>query len=184
VIIVAVAASYSLYWFSGGPDFGARYWFLMLLPCLVLTTRAIEALAESRGTTLASRADIVVTRSLVAVAALSVMATVTFLPWRAADKYHHYRGMRPGAQTLSSRDAGNSLVLVNGLRHPDYASAAPFNKEVPTAGAPVFAWARSRVVVDSLIAAFPDRTPLYVDGPTVSGGGFTLARDWGSNAPR
>jgi hypothetical protein len=38
------AGLHSFYWFSGGPDFGARYWYLALFPCLVLTARGLEAL--------------------------------------------------------------------------------------------------------------------------------------------
>ena len=41
-VICAIAGIHSFYWFSGGPDFGARYWYLILVPCLVLTARGLE----------------------------------------------------------------------------------------------------------------------------------------------
>src|SRR5690606_8209702 len=49
-VIVAVAGIHSFYYFSGGPDFGARYWYLILLPCLVLTARGLEWLAGLAAT--------------------------------------------------------------------------------------------------------------------------------------
>ena len=45
-LAVAVVAAYSCYWFAGGPDFGARYWFLVLFPCLWWTARGAATLAE------------------------------------------------------------------------------------------------------------------------------------------
>ena len=35
-VIVSVIGIHSLYWFSGGPDFGARYWFLIIIPCIAI----------------------------------------------------------------------------------------------------------------------------------------------------
>ena len=32
VFVLAIVASNSLYWFAGGPDFGARYWYLAIVP--------------------------------------------------------------------------------------------------------------------------------------------------------
>lgn len=43
--LAAIWAAMSLYWFSGGSDFGARYWYAMILPCVVLTVRGAQGLA-------------------------------------------------------------------------------------------------------------------------------------------
>ena len=45
-VIAAVFIAHFFYYFSGGPDFGARYWFLMLIPLGALTARGISALKE------------------------------------------------------------------------------------------------------------------------------------------
>jgi hypothetical protein len=42
--IVVVVALHSAYWFSGGPDFGARYWYLAIVPCTVLAGRALASI--------------------------------------------------------------------------------------------------------------------------------------------
>jgi hypothetical protein len=167
-LILAVVVSYSAYWFSGGPDFGARYWFLVILPCAVLTVRGAQALAERLGP---HGFPAVVTGLLV----LSLSAFVNVFPWRAIDKYHHYRGMRPDIRELDRRvDFGPSLVLIRGNRHPDYASAFPYNPLDLHASRPVFAWDRSPEVRARLLAAYPKRPVWTVEGPTVTGGGFRV----------
>lgn len=162
----AVVLLHAFYWFSGGPDFGARYWFLAILPLAALTASAVERLPESRDAR---------TRLTVAVFSLSAVALVCFVPWRAADKYHRYRGMRPVLESVAPESGfGRGLVLVRGRRHPDYASAAALNPIDPMADAPVFAWDRDPEVRRRVVAAYPDRPVFLVDGPTVTGDGYRL----------
>ena len=167
-LILVVVALYSTYWFSGGPDFGARYWFLVILPCAVLTVRGAEALAERLGH---QGSSAVVTGMLI----LSLSAFVNVFPWRAIDKYHHYRGMRPDIRDLDRRyDVGPSLVLIRGNRHPDYASAFPYNPLDLRESRPIFAWDRSPEVRAQLLAAYPQRPVWIVEGPTLTGRGFRV----------
>ena len=44
--IAVVVGLHSFYWYSGGPDFGARYWYLVIGPFLVLTARGVFRLAD------------------------------------------------------------------------------------------------------------------------------------------
>ncbi len=162
----AVVGLHALYWFSGGPDFGARYWFLAILPLAALTASAVERLPESREAR---------TRLTLAVLSLSALALICFVPWRAGDKYHRYRGMRPGVESAAPESGfGRGLVLVRGRRHPDYASAAALNPVDPRADAPVFAWDRDPEVRRRVVEAYPDRRVFLVDGPTVTGDGYRL----------
>ena len=39
--------TFFFYWYSGGPDFGARYWYLILVPLVVLSVRGLQALQGS-----------------------------------------------------------------------------------------------------------------------------------------
>jgi hypothetical protein len=161
-VIVGVVGVHSLYWFSGGPDFGPRYWFLVLLPCVALVASALTTIdampaVRSRGTA--------------AALLLSLSAMVTFVPWRATDKYYHYRGMRPDLRTVA-REHGfgpKSLILVRGRRQPDYHGAAMLNPVDLRSPAPIYAWAHSDSVDAAVVAAYPDRTVWTVDGPTVTG---------------
>lgn len=162
---LAVVGVYSLYWFSGGPDFGPRYWFLILFPCVALTARGARRLAAARGD-----------RVLVGLAVLCASALLVFVPWRAVDKYHEYRGMRPDVRDLAeARGFGRSLVLIRGDRHPDYASAAARLPVDLASAAPVYAWDRSPSVRRRLLEAFPDRPVWIVEGPTVTGDGYRIA---------
>ena len=170
-VIAMVIGLHSLYWFSGGPDFGARYWWLILFPCIALTTRGIERLEG-----LAERAQRGAGRRVLTGAAVLVGATVLlFVPWRAADKYYHYRGMRPEARRLPARlHLGNAIVLVRGNRFPDYASAAAYNPIDSAAVQTRFAWDRGAGVRRQLVRAYPGRAFWILDGPTLTGDGYRM----------
>ena len=168
-VVVMIAGLHAFYWFSGGPDFGARYWYLILLPMLALVTRGIE---ESDR----SLAGAMTTGPASGVAALAtLLALLAFVPWRGIDKYWHYRGMRPDVREMArAHDFGRSLVLIRGNRHPDYHGAATFNPVDLQAAVPVYAWDRGAATRDSLYAAYPDRSVWVIDGPTLTRGGYHI----------
>jgi hypothetical protein len=167
--ILAVIAAHAFFWFSGGPDFGARYWYLILIPCLVLTARGLDVVMNA----VANSAE----RARPAMAALILVAgtLLVFLPWRSVDKYHHYRQMRPDIRRLEAEHAfGRSLVLVRGRRFPDYMSAAVYNPIDLASAAPIYAWDRSDAVRRALLEAYRDRPVWIVDGTTRTNGGFRV----------
>lgn len=168
-VIGAVFTAYFFYYFSGGPDFGARYWYLMIVPLAALTVRGLAYL-EARSS--ASGHD---SRILIAVLLLSLFAFVNVVPWRAIDKYHHYLGMRPDIRQLAiDYDFGRSVVLIRGDEHPDYSSAAVYNPLAPYADAPIYVRDRSPQVTDRVLEAYSDRPVWVVDGPTVTGAGYAV----------
>jgi hypothetical protein len=153
-------AVYSLYWFSGGPDFGARYWHLIVIPLVIWTARTLDQQKFAAA----------------GVAALAV-ATVLFVPWRATDKYRNYLNMRPDVREMNFAgapgDTRPALVLVRGRRHPDYASASYYNR-LDFQGPVVFAWDRDPATRAAVLAAYPGRRVYIVEGPTVTGGGYRI----------
>jgi 4-amino-4-deoxy-L-arabinose transferase-like glycosyltransferase len=173
-VMAAFFAVYSLYWFSGGPGFGARYWYLILVPCVALTVKGMEFLqtkieATAAGSTGANM------RVIVGVLALCALTLLNYFPWRAIDKYHHYLGMRPDIRYLAQEYGfGKSLVLIRGERHPDYASAAIYNPLDLHADMPVYAWDRTPEVRAQALSAYPDRPVWLVDGPTITRGAFKV----------
>ena len=180
IAILAIVAAHALYWFSGGPDFGARYWYLIIVPCCVVVARGILVLAERLGPATSERAaapgDARV-RVLLAAGALCLAALITFVPWRAADKYFHYRGMRPDIRRLANEhDFGPDLVLVRGRRFPDYASAAAYNPIDLRSDHTIYAWDRSPEVRAAVLEAYPDRWVWIVAGPSVTGDGYEVER--------
>jgi hypothetical protein len=163
-VVIAVVGAHTFYWFSGGPDFGARYWFLIIVPCVALTASGVQAIGLTDG------------RAAIGLIVLCVASLVCFFPWRAADKYYHYRGMRAEIRALArEHNFGRSLVLVRGERMPDYASAVVWNPVDLHAPAPIFAWDRGAEVRKKLLEAYPDRTVWVLDGPSRTGDGFRIA---------
>jgi hypothetical protein len=177
-VIVTVAGIHSFYWFSGGPDFGARYWYLIIVSCVALAARGVVELGDS----LASPADGAPakargqSRAIGVALALTLAMVVTFLPWRAVDKYYHYRRMRPDIRDIAAdREFGRSLVFIRGNRHPDYASAVAYNPLDLRDSTTVYAWDVSPEARAEALRAYADRTVWFIDGPTITGDGFRVA---------
>ncbi len=171
-VIAMIAGIHSFYWFSGGPDFGARYWYLVLVPCVVLAARGMEEVAV----TAAPYGPNMFGRATVATLGLVMASLLAFVPWRSIAKYHHFRNMRDDVRTLAAeRHFGRSIVLVRGNRHPDYASAAIYNPLDLHADAPIYVWDASPDVRRQALAAYPDRPVWILDGTTVTGGAFRVA---------
>lgn len=168
-----VVGIHSFYYFAGGPDFGARYWFLIVVPTIVLTVRGVEALAGSLSRRIGS-STVAVRVGLIPLA-LSAAALLNFFPWRAIDKYHHYRGMRPGVQQLAKEyDFGRGLVFIRGPRIPDYASAVVYSPVNPESDEPIYALLKNPGVRAPVVDAYPDRPIWIVDGPTRTGAGYQV----------
>jgi hypothetical protein len=168
-VIAAVFVAHFFYYFSGGPDFGARYWFLMLVPCMALTARGIQLLERKL---VPGPAGALV---MIAVLLLCVSTLINYFPWRAIDKYHNYLGLRPDIRYLArTYNFGKSLVLVKGTLRPDYASAAVYNPLDLQADAPVYAWDQNSEVRSELLKAYVDRPVWVVAGPSVTGAGFKV----------
>jgi len=173
-VVAAIFATYSLYWFSGGPDFGARYWYLMIVPCVALTVRGIQFLKRMFEAAPTGSSD-KGTWVIVAVLSLCMLTLVNYFPWRAIDKYHHYLRMRPDIRYLAKEYGfGRSLVLIRGNSHPDYASAWIYNPLDLRADAPVYAWDRNPEVRAEVLKAYPDRPVWLVNGPSITHRGFKV----------
>ena len=175
LMIAVIAAIYILhffYYFSGGPDFGARYWFLMIVPLIVLTVRGIEALKDK----LSESSEAAGNRLYAAIGALTVLTICVFIPWRAVDKYHNFRGMMPDVRELAAEfNFGRSLVLIQGTKHPDYDSAFVYNSTDLRGDGPVYAWDRDAETRRKLLKVYSDRPVWVVRGPSITGGSYEVA---------
>ena len=110
--------------YIGGPDFGARYWYMMLVPLIALTVRGVMSLSPTLSPTLSSSQppstpspvlSVHTTQLLSAVVLLSVVSLVAFVPWRSIDKYWHYRGMEAIEEVHHVRDLHVTLLRMLGL---------------------------------------------------------------------
>lgn len=166
IVALVVLGLHAFYWFGGGPDFAGRYWFFTIVPLCALTVSGVRALAPE---------GVAGGRVSLGVAALSLSAMLTFMPWRATDKYWHYRRMEPGmAHLAAAQRMDGALVLIRGRRHPDYHGAAIFNPLDLRSDRTVFAWDRNRAVRAEAVRAYPNRAVWIVDGPTVTRRGYEL----------
>ncbi len=169
-----VFVAYWFNYFSGGPDFGGRYWYLMIVPFVALTARSVEALAKRLARS-PEEVDATRARLIAGGAMLCLGAVVAFMPWRAVNKYYHYRGMQPGVERLAREHGfGRSLVLVRGPEFPDFISVAISNPLDFQADGPLYARDRGVDVREALLRAYPDRPIWVVDGPSRSGGTYRV----------
>jgi hypothetical protein len=173
VFSIAVIGLHTFYWFSGGPDFGARYWYLILFPFVALTARGIQALEKTIDIVPNNRTHS--TRVYAAVLSLSIITLANFIPWRAIDKYHQYRGMRPDIRSLAEQNNfGYSLVLIQGNRHPDYHSTAIYNPINLYDKVPVYAWDNNVQSRKKLLGVFSNRDIWIINGPSITKKGFKV----------
>ena len=173
-VIACIIGIHTFYWFGGGPDFGARYWYLVLLPCVVLTVRGMQHLAEKFRTDRIPD-SFAYFKCTVFVMVLCFLTLVNYFPWRAIDKYFHYRGQRPDIRYLEREyNFGKSLVLINGKRHIDYSSAAVFNPVNFEDDRPIYAWDKSPEIRKKLLENYSDRDVWIVNGPSITRKGFEV----------
>jgi hypothetical protein len=174
VIIGFVIGAYSLFWYHGGPDFGARYWFLTLIPLIALTIRGGEWISRSiskYGNNLHGG------RVVIAIGAMCLISLLTYVPWRASDKYYRYLGAQPGIQQLAiEENFGRSLVIVRGAEHPDYQSAWINNPVNFDGDVPIYALDKNPHIYDQLLNNYADRPIWIVNGPTLTSGNYSLVR--------
>ncbi len=164
----------SLYWFAGAMSFGARYYFLAIIPLIALTVRAVRYLEHHIDATLpsGSRGQGAI---LMAVLVLCSSALINFLPWRAIDKYHHYRDMRPDIRKMIAKEKlGPVLLLISGKRQPDLNSAMAYSAIDPYGNEPIVAWDKNPSVRRRLLEAYPDRQVYLIDGPSITGAGYRV----------
>jgi len=174
ITIVAVVGAYSLFWYHGGPDFGARYWFLCIIPLIALTIRGAEWIGRSISASQIEKNHICM---VLAVGVLCIVSLTSYVPWRASDKYHQYLGMRPGIEELAKRnDFGRSLVMVRGAEHPDYQSAWVYNPVNFEGNRPIYAFEKDTETRKRLLNEYSDRSVWIVNGPTLTNNGYSIVR--------
>ena len=173
-LMAGIFIAHFFYWFSGGPDFAARYWYLMIVPCVVLSVRGLQGLVNRLAHNM-HQPHLPRTRVLGGVLLVSAMALVNFMPWRAIDKYHHYLRMRPDVLRLAKENNfGRSLILIRGEQFPDFSSAAIYNPIDLQADTPVYAWDKNPDVRAKVLQAYSDRKVWIVNGPSLTNAGFQI----------
>ncbi len=155
-IAAMVVIGHAFYWFPGGPDLGARYWYLTILTCVVLTVRGITVVAERLSV---PRARVAAFAVLASVAALG-----TVLPWRIVTKHYHYRDITGEVRALATREGiHNGLVFVRGARRSDYQEAFNLNPPSLDQGGTIYAWDQGPAHRARVLHQFPQRPVWLVE---------------------
>jgi hypothetical protein len=173
LVVLFITAGHSVYWFSGGPDFGARYWYQIILPLIVLTIRGIQELKIRLSKHGMDQINLYRVDAIVIFAC--IIAVINFIPWRSLDKYYHYRGMRSDIAELAEKCGFNdSLVFVQELDKSDYPSAFIFNPVDLNSGQTIYVRDLGPEVRNQVIENFPNRSIWTVRGSEELGGNFSI----------
>lgn len=172
LIIGSVVAGHSFFWFSGGPDFGARYWYQLLIPLVILTARGIQVLRgrwiERNGTPSGAA------RVAIFVAIASLVAMLTFVPWRALEKYPDYRGMNADLARLSQEyDFEQSVVFVTVQEPRDYARALILNPPTLNSSGTIYAQDLGPESRATVMSHYPGRKVWRIEA-IEAGGSYTI----------
>ncbi len=161
LLVLLVVVGHSAYWFSGGPDFGPRYWYQAILPLVVLTVRGAEALGSRMSIGHAAARY----RVAAFVAAATVSAAVTILPWRSLTKHYRYRDVGGAIRTLAQQHGfHHALVFVHTPDRAVYQSAFNLNPPTLADSATIYAFDAGRANRERVVGHFRDR-PVWVIGP-------------------
>ncbi len=158
--VAAVGCVYNLYWFSGGPDYGPRYWYLMIYPLIFLSARGAVTLADI----LADRVELAKPRVAASACVMMLTALVVFMPWRSVSKYVDYRDQHREFRYLAEAEAfgSNGLVAVETDLQEEYASAFYLNDIIPGSTGPVYVRYRDCATLRRDAQAFPGRPVFHV----------------------
>lgn len=145
----------SVYWFSGGPDFGARYWFLAFIPIVLWSARGLRRIVE--------RLAIDGARTGAAIGLLTITSLCVFVPWRAVGRYVEYRDVHADyRRLLESGELGRAVVLVEAMGESELESALLLNDPSLPDDLPIFV--RGDADLEALRQAYPDRPMLRLRG--------------------
>jgi 4-amino-4-deoxy-L-arabinose transferase-like glycosyltransferase len=160
-IVVAVIGGHAAYWTPGGPDFGPRYWYLTIVPLVVLSVRGAQMLAASpQGARLPDLGPRLAAVILVATATAFICVT----PWRSVTKYHRYRDVGGDIRALTTDTRfAHALVFVRSDTRADYQSAMNFNSPWFDGPGPVFAFDAGPEHREAVVRRYPDR-PIWIVG--------------------
>lgn len=157
-----IIAGYSLYWFNGGFYIGPRYWYMTLWPAIFLSARGMQtAAAKTSGAGLAQGKP----RVAAAAALMGALGLLTFLPWRASERYWEFRGFQNVYRDMTASGAAdNALVFIKSDDAGEFGSA--FYLNAPDLSGPVFVRDLGPAANAAVIARFPGRPVRTIDGRT------------------
>ncbi len=174
-IIIATIALYSLYWFYGGYYAGARYWFLALVPLLILTALGITTCIREFRRLFPDA--MVAARVGVAIGFLCLCSLLVFQSWLAFNRYPDINGYHNDYSKLARQEQfQNALVFISTDSDQEYGSAFWLNDFSPQSQSPLFARDLGAASNRRAATAYPGRKIIFVDGRSNSQRHVTVTR--------
>jgi hypothetical protein len=173
-VILAVGLLHVAYWYPGGPDYGPRFWYLMIVPLAVFTVQGTIVLAGWLEASTGGRVD--GRRVAAGLVLASVVAASAGLPWRATEKYHRYREIGSELRHVSSGTRWrNALVFVDATDRADYQAAFNFLSPLLDDENPVFAMNAGQEHRAAVLRRFADR-PVWIVSRATDGSARLVVR--------
>lgn len=169
LIIVATFTVYLLYWCACGFYVGPRYWFMMLVPLLILTALGIRTAAgRFREIYPTGHAPARLGGGL---AILAFVSLAVFQTWLSVNRYPGYNGLHADYVPISRDPAyRNALMFVSSDIEREYSNAMWLNNFAEDAETPLFARDLGPERNREVAAAFPERTVFLIRGRSTETG--------------
>lgn len=170
-MVAIIVGGYVFYWHPGGPDFGSRYWYPLIIPFTVLTVRGLQVLIEKLR--LIKEARLIMPQVVVFVALATIISFVNMMPWRSMEKYYRYMSMSDDLRALSVEkgfdDGALVFVHTRGMdrrydREKDYAGAFIHNPPTLEDPGTIYVRFENPEQMRRIISHFPGR-PVWHIGP-------------------
>jgi len=175
-IVVVTIVAHAFYWYAAGYYAGPRYWFLTLVPMVVLSAFGILVCAEKAEYLFPDR--LAAQRIGAGVALLCLCSLAVFVNWLGFNKYHpEFRGYHSDYQMLAKReDLKNSLVFVAADSAEEYENAFWLNDFRPQSDQPLFAKDLDLETNLQVASAYPERKIFFVEGRSEERGTAEIVR--------
>ena len=163
VIIGVTFGLYSLFWFYGGYFAGPRYWFMMIVPLLILCVFGIVTAAHKLDCLYPTGQ--IPCRIGVGVVFLCICSVLVFESWLGFNRYPGINGYHEEYQTLARQERyRNSLMFISSDAEKEFGSAFWLNNFSETSDSPLFAIDLGPESNRIVAAAYPDRQIYFLGG--------------------
>ena len=175
IVIFATIGLYTLYWFYGGFYSGARYWFLTLVPLLMLTTFGITSSIREFERVIPDAK--IAPRISAGIALLCLCSVLVFESWLGFNRYPGINKYHADYQMLSKQDQfRNALVFINTDSDREYGSAFWLNNFSQNSVSPLFARDMGLETNRQIASTYSDRKIFFVDGRSKTNPRVTILR--------
>jgi hypothetical protein len=104
-----VIGGHTFYWAPGGPDLGARYWYIVIVPLVVLTVRGAQMIRERIASR--DRGTLAGTRTALAMVVASASALLCVMTWRAVTGEGRMGSTQVPASVIRSKHESEPMLL-------------------------------------------------------------------------